>query len=493
MTEGSKQAYGTLAALFVAMLLASLDQTVVAAVIPHLIEDLSGAHMFFWVFSAYMIAELIAMPIFGKCSDLYGRRKVFLTGISIFIVGSLLCGFAASMTQLIVFRSIQGIGAGAIMPVAFTIVFEVFPPSLRNRMQSFLATVFGISSVMGPVLGAYLAAALSWRWIFYINLPLGLLAVGLLIVNYREERKVIPQRMDVWGLLFMFAGVGSLLFAVELYTATQSWLSLPVMGLFSAAIVFLGLFIRVESRHPDPFIPLGLFRQIRFAAGQAVGFLQGVVMMAVISFMPLYVQWAEGGERTEAGMVIMPMMISIVVGSYIGGKLTEHLNFRHMAILSGGVIIIGCGGLALFISSFSHLIVYAMMAVLGLGFGLTFPLLFTASLHGAGPQHVGTINALIPFFRSIGGAVGVAILGAVQTYRLDATMKEGASESVAWTQSIELVLQSVWFVAVLALLFGWLLGTERLRMPPKEGEEGYEEYRRAMAAQTGSAESSGHA
>ncbi|GIQ68874.1 MFS transporter [Xylanibacillus composti] len=488
-----KVSFGVLSALMVAMLLAALDQTIVATAMPQIVTEMGEMTYYSWIFSIYMIAELVAMPIFGKLSDLFGRKRMFLTGLIVFIVGSALCGYAQSLAGLVLFRGIQGIGAGAIMPVAFAIVFDIFPVDKRARMQAFLATVFGIASVFGPIIGAVLTEYLHWRWIFYMNLPLGLLSVLLLIRFYTEKRGQHSPSLDWQGLLLLFGALAALLLVFEWAGSSFGWHSPATAGILLAFLVLFASFIWVERRATEPFIPLHLFGGRRFSVSQVVGLLQGAVMMVTIMYIPLYMQLVSGNGVSGSGYMLMPMMLGLVVCSVVGGRVVEKISYRQALLIAGAHIVLGTVLLGSVQAHSSNWLTICSLILVGGGLGLSFPVLFTTSLHGAEQEHRGTINALVPFFRSIGGVIGVSVFGSIQMQRFAHRAAEEGKVSPSqlqavheWLQrgggtdpsvqnlasyladSIIWVFQASAVTAVLSLLAGLWIGRERLVLPPSE-------------------------
>lgn len=407
----------TAVALLLGMLLASLDQVIVATSVPQIAAELGDLQHYAWVFSAYMIAELLGMPIFGKLSDMYGRKKFVIAALLMFIGGSMLCGTATSMGTLIASRSLQGLGAGAIMPIAFAIVFEIYPPELRNRMQSLMSAVYAISSVMGPIIGAVFTDYLDWRWIFYVNLPLGIVSLVLLLRFYREDRVLHKQTIDWIGLVLLFGSILSLLFLFELGGKTYAWNSLPPLGLALLFVVLFAGFLQVERSKPEPFIPLRLFRNRLFAISQTVGFFQGLVMMAAFTFIPLFIQTVSGGSASDTGEMIMPLSVSIVVSSFLGGRLVSRVSYRTAMLVSNALIVLSMTLFCMLDAGTSHMVISLDMILLGLGIGLSFPVIYNVSLSRVEPSQWGTVNALIPFFRSVGGVMGVSLLGSIQASR----------------------------------------------------------------------------
>ena len=322
------------AGLLLGILMASMDNTIVATAMGTIVSDLGGFDKFIWVTSAYMVATMAGMPIFGKLSDMYGRKRFFVFGLAVFLLGSALCGMANSIVQLSIFRAIQGIGGGALMPIAFTIVFDIFPPDKRGKMTGLLGAVFGASSVLGPLLGAYITEYLSWHWIFYVNVPIGILSLYFTLRFYKESPVHLKQKIDWGGASTLVIAVVSLMFALELGGGEYAWDSLQIIGLFTSTIIFLILFFIFENKATDPIISFWMFKKRLFATSQILGILYGATFIILTVYIPIFVQAVYGGSATNAGLILTPLMLGSVVGSAIGGIFQAKTSYRNLMLVS---------------------------------------------------------------------------------------------------------------------------------------------------------------
>jgi EmrB/QacA subfamily drug resistance transporter len=396
------------------MFLAALEATVVGTAMPTVIASLGGLNHYSWVFSAYLITSTITVPVWGKLSDLYGRRLFYQLGIAVFLVGSALSGMSATMTQLIVFRAIQGLGAGALIPLGMTIIGDVYTVEERARMQAFFSGVWGLSSVVGPVIGGFITDQLSWRWVFYINLPVGLAAALIMQFALKEPKRRGRPSIDYAGAALLMASITLLMLALVEGGATLSALvSVRNLALLGGAVLLGALFIGVERRAPDPIVPLALFRNRVVSVSVAAGFLAGVAMFGAISFVPLFAQGALGSTATEAGSLLMPLMLSWVGLSIIGGRLLLKVGYRPTTLAGLFILTLGFALLSSFQRTTPRVWLYVDLMLIGAGLGLTMLTLLIAVQQSVARAQLGTATSLNQFSRSIGGAVGVAIMGAV--------------------------------------------------------------------------------
>jgi EmrB/QacA subfamily drug resistance transporter len=409
------------------MFLAALEATVVGTAMPTVIASLGGLSHYSWVFSAYLITSTITVPVWGKLSDLYGRRLFFQLGIAIFLVGSVLSGVSSSMTQLIMFRALQGLGAGALVPLGMTIIGDVYTVEERARMQAFFSGVWGLSSVVGPIVGGFITDQLSWRWVFYINVPFGLAAALIMQLSLKEPKRTGRPSIDYAGAALLMASITLFMLAlVEGGATLRAFASARNAALVVGACVLAALFIGVERRVEDPIVPLGLFRNRVVTVSVLVGFLAGVAMFGAISFVPLFAQGALGSTATEAGSLLTPLMLSWVGLSIIGGRLLLKVGYRPTTLAGLLILTLGFALLSNFQRSTPRVWLYVDLVLIGAGLGLTMLTLLIAVQQSVARAQLGIATSLNQFSRSIGGAVGVAIMGAVLTAGLASHMQQFA-------------------------------------------------------------------
>ncbi|GFJ79181.1 MDR family MFS transporter [Phytohabitans houttuyneae] len=418
--------------LMTGMLLAALDQTIVGTALPTIVGELGGIDHYSWVVTAYLLASTASTPLYGKISDLYGRRPVFLFSIGTFLVGSLLAGLSQNMTQLIITRGIQGLGAGGLMTLAFTIISDVVSPRERGRYQGLFGAVFGVASVAGPLVGGYFAEH-DWRWIFYINVPLGVLAI---VVCYHVMRLIPFQRrphsVDWLGAALMVAGVSCLLLALSWGGNQYPWGSPTIIGLFVAGGVLAVLFLLQEARTSEPILPLRLFRRRTFALANAAGFILGLVMFGSIIFIPLYLQIVKGATPTRSGLLMLPMMAGVIVTSVLSGRAMSRIGRYKWFPVAGSAVL--TAGMLLFTQlhvDTSLWLAFFYMVVIGVGLGLCMQSLVLAVQNAVELRDLGAGTSAATFFRSLGGSFGVAILGAVLSSRLSAELSERLPAAVS--------------------------------------------------------------
>jgi EmrB/QacA subfamily drug resistance transporter len=412
------------------MFLAALEATVVGTAMPTVISSLGGLNHYSWVFSAYLITSTVTVPVWGKLSDLYGRRLFFQLGIAIFLVGSVLSGMAATMTQLIVFRAVQGLGAGALVPLGMTIIGDVYTVEERARMQAFFSGVWGISSVVGPVVGGFITDQLSWRWVFYINVPFGILAAVIMQLALKEPKRTERPSIDYAGAALLMASITLLMLGlVEGGATLREFASVRNLALVAGAALLAAIFLYVERRARDPIVPLELFRNRVVSVAVAAGFLAGVAMFGAISFVPLFAQGALGSTATEAGSLLTPLMLSWVGLSIVGGRLLLRVGYRPTTLSGLALLTLGFALLSSFQRSTPRVWLYVDLILIGAGLGLTMLTLLIAVQQSVGRAQLGIATSLNQFSRSIGGAVGVAIMGAVLSAGLASHLQRVARAS----------------------------------------------------------------
>ncbi|MGC5325418.1 MDR family MFS transporter [Brevibacillus sp. SYSU BS000544] len=429
--EQDKKMGFVVAGLLLGILIASMDNTIVATAMGTIVSELGGLDKFVWVTSAYMVAAMAGMPIFGKLSDMYGRKWFFLMGLVVFLLGSILCGMAQNIVQLSIFRAIQGIGGGALMPIAFTIVFDIFPPDRRGKMSGLFGAVFGLSSIFGPLLGAYITEYIDWRWVFYINLPLGIICFSLIWLFYKESPVHTKQKIDWWGAITMVGAVVSLMFALELGGHTYAWDSGVILSLFLSFAVLFTAFIMIERRAEEPIISFAMFQQRLFGTSTFVSLFYGASFVVGTVYIPIFIQGVLGGSATNSGLILLPMMLGSVVASQTGGMIASKTSYRNTMLISGVFLITGLYLLSTISPATTKTMITIYMIITGMGVGFSFSVLSMASIHHFDIRKRGSANSTNTFLRSLGMTLGITVFGIMQrnifTRELSATMG-GASQ-----------------------------------------------------------------
>jgi EmrB/QacA subfamily drug resistance transporter len=406
-------------ALMLGMFLAALDQTIVSTALPTIVGDLGGLNHLSWVVTSYLLASTVSTPVYGKLGDMIGRKPVFLAAILIFLAGSMLAGLSQSMTELIGFRALQGIGAGGLMVGAQAIIADIVPPRERGRYMGLIGSVFAVASVAGPLLGGFLVDNLSWRWVFYVNLPVGALAVLIVVTRLHLHTPTVRHRIDYVGTAVLSSGVGALILLTTWGGVEYSWASLTIVGLGIAGVVLLLVFVWWERRVSEPILPLQLFRSPVFSVANAMGFTIGMAMFGAIIFIPLFLQIVYGVSPTSSGLRTLPLMAGLLTASILSGRAISRIGrYKAFPIAGTGVLLVGMYLLSLLAVGTASWVASAYMVVVGIGLGLVMQVLVLVVQNDARPQEIGVATSSATFFRSVGGAFGVAIFGAIFASRL---------------------------------------------------------------------------
>ncbi len=407
--------------LMMGMFLASLDQTIVSTALPTIVGDFHRTDLLSWVITAYLLASTATTPLWGKAGDLYGRKRVFQLAIVIFLAGSALCGAAQNMYELIGFRGLQGIGGGGLISLVFAIIGDVIPPRERGRYQGYFGAVFGVSSVVGPLAGGFFVDSLSWRYIFYINLPLGIVA---LIVTNRVLKLPVRTRqvqIDWWGALLLVLGVSCILLGTQSGGTDYPWGSWQIVGLFLlGALVLVGFAVR-EATAPEPILPLGLFKLQIFTVSNVIAFISGVAMFGALAFLPQYLQLVHGVSATESGLLLLPLLIGLLVMSISSGRYISRTGkYRWFPLVGTVLVTVGLVLLTRVGAHTSLVTISAFILVFGAGLGLFMQVLTLVVQNAVPMTMMGVATSSVTFFRSMGGAIGASALGAVLTARIAA-------------------------------------------------------------------------
>ena len=401
-------------ALLLGMLLAALDQTIVATALPTIAGDLHGLSHLSWVVTAYLLASTVSTPLWGKLGDLYGRKVFFEAAIVIFLIGSALCGLAHSILILIVFRAVQGIGGGGLLTGAQTIVADVVPPRDRGRYQGLFGSVFGVTSVIGPLIGGFFVDNLSWRWVFYVNLPIGAVALAVVAAVLPGHLRRAQHRIDYLGTVLLAGAATSLVLLTSLGGTTYPWSSAPIFILGAAAVVLGAAFVWAESRAEEPVIPLHLFRNRVFSAASGIGFVVGFALFGTIAYLPQYMQIVKGVSPTVSGLRLLPLMVGLLTTSIVSGRLVSKWGrYRIFPIIGTATMTVGLYLLSHLGVATSVWLSSLYMLVLGAGLGASLQVLVVAVQNAVSYADLGAATGGTTFFRSIGGSFGAATFGAV--------------------------------------------------------------------------------
>ncbi|MCX5042329.1 MFS transporter [Aldersonia sp. NBC_00410] len=417
-----RKIYAIFGGLMLAMFLAALDQTIVATALPTIVNDLGGADHLTWVVTSYMLATTVTTPLWGKLGDLFGRKPLFIASVVIFLVGSALCGLAGSMATLIGFRALQGVGAGGLMVLAQAIIGDVVPARERGRYQGLFGAVFGLASVAGPLLGGFLVDSLNWRWVFYVNLPIGAVALVAVILVLPTTTAQVKPMIDYVGVLLLASAATSIVLVTS-FGGLWGWTSGRVLALIVIGVVCVVAFVMVERRVPEPVMPLRLFANRVFAVAAAVGFVVGFAMFGAITFLPLFLQTVRGTTATESGLTMIPMMAGLLITSIGSGQLISRTGrYKVFPIVGTAIFTVGLFLLSTMDRSTADLTIYLYLFVLGSGLGMVMQVLVLAVQNAVEFRDLGTGTSGATFFRTIGASVGVAVFGAVFNSQLESNL-----------------------------------------------------------------------
>jgi EmrB/QacA subfamily drug resistance transporter len=460
------------AGLMVTLLLAALDQTIVATALPRIVSDLGGITQYSWVFTAYMLTSTVTVPLYGKLGDVYGRKNLFLFAIVVFLLGSALCGAATDMTQLVIFRAVQGIGAGGLFPLSLAVIGNIVPPRDRGRWQGLIGAVFAAASILGPAVGGFIVDNASWRWVFLVNLPVGGLALVVISITMPRGTPQTAHTIDWLGAGLLAAGVGSLLMGLVWGGKDYPWTSGHVIGALVLAAVLLAVFGLVERRAPEPILPFDILRNPIVAGSIACMALAGMAMFGTISYVPLFVQGVIGTSATSSGVVLTPLMLGAVTTSLITGQLISRTG-RYRWNVVFGPIVLATGMFLLWRMDVHTTNAQAArnMVIAGVGVGSMMQVFVISVQNAVSRAHIGSATALTQFSRQMGATIGVTVMGAIVNHGLPSGLGGSAGIGIhrlppAARQALAAALHPAFLVTACVALVVWLIAVLWVKEQP---------------------------
>lgn len=399
--------------LLIATFLSAIEVTIISTAMPVIVGKLGGLDLISWVFAVYLLASAVTTPIFGKLADLFGRKMVFMVGVTLFVLGSILCGLSQSMEQLIWFRALQGLGAGALMPITFTIIGDIFNFEQRAKVQGLFSSMWGIAGIFGPLIGGFFVDYLSWHWIFFINIPFGLLSMLLIGKYLKETGEKRERKIDYGGALTFMLGTATLLFALLSGGNEIPWNSSMMYTLIVTAVLFLALFIRIQLKHPEPMVPLSQFRLRDLAVSNLSSFLVSGILIGLTAYLPLWIQGVLQMGATSSGLTLTPMSLGWPIGAMLIGRLVVSRGYRQLSLMGMLLITLGAMSLAMIGVSTPSWLLVLIMFVMGIGFGFSMTV-FTVVVQSAVDWSMrGAATSTNTFLRVLGQTLGIAVLGTI--------------------------------------------------------------------------------
>ncbi len=485
-------------ALIVSILLVAVDTTIVTTAMPKIVEQLSGLKLISWVFAIYLLTTSITAPIYGKLADLFGRKSIFIFGVALFVIGSMVSGTAQTMTQLIWFRAFQGLGAGAVLPLTFTIIGDLYPGEERARMQGLFSSIWGVAGLIGPLVGGLFVDHFSWRWIFYINVPIGIISI-LLMLEFLHETQIekMGKSIDYMGAVLFTVSMSSLLFALISGGESYAWNSPVIITLFAVAGVSLFFFLNMEAKVNEPMLPLSLFKIPVIAVSNMVGFVSGCVLIGVNVYLPLWIQTLLGHSATSSGLTLMPMSFAWPLASTLAGRYMYRIGSKTTVVFGMALIAAGSGWLLLVNTGSPYWYLVGVMIVIGFGMGFSSTPMTVLIQSAVGWNLRGAATASNTFSRSLGQTVGIAVFGTVFNNALNSYLQrhvyggwQGGDISQAlmtgaglnipasvleklqtgMAQSLHLIFILVFAISIVALLISALLPSHSQIMEQQKAE-----------------------